>query len=132
MRVSRLIRGSLRRHAAAAARPQARGMDGADEQDIRALMAAAGMQERATCRAGQGAGRVGALELLHAVQEAPRGARQGASQNAPQRGRGAGASAQPDPMKTSFGYIGADSSRQRLGQKRSASRKVGADLACPG
>jgi 23S rRNA pseudouridine2605 synthase len=99
-----------------------------DEQDIRALMAAAGMQERPRAVQGQGAGRG------RRTGAAPRGAGgaaggrkgQGASQNAPQRGRGAGASAQPDPMKTSLGYIGADSlSRQRLGQKRSASRKGG-------
>ena len=99
-----------------------------DEQDIRALMAAAGMQERPRAVQGQGAGRG------RRTGAAPRGAGgaaggrkgQGASQNAPQRGRGAGASAQPDPMKTSLGYIGADSlSRQRLGQKRSASRKSG-------
>ncbi len=99
-----------------------------DEQDIRALMAAAGMQERPRAVQGQGAGRG------RRTGAAPRGAGgaaggrkgQGASQNAPQRGRGTGASAQPDPMKTSLGYIGADSlSRQRLGQKRSASRKGG-------
>ena len=99
-----------------------------DEQDIRALMAAAGMQERPRAAQGQGAGR---SRRAGAAPRGPGGAAgarkaQGASQNAPQRGRGQGGGAQPDPMKTSLGYIGADSlSRQRQGQKRNAPRRGG-------
>ena len=99
-----------------------------DEQDIRALMAAAGMQERPRAAQGQGAGRGRRAGAAPRGPGGAAGARkaQGASQNAPQRGRGPGGSAQPDPMKTSLGYIGADSlSRQRQGQKRNAPRRGG-------
>lgn len=47
------------------------------------------------------------------------GARQSQGQGRKERGDRQGGDAQPDPMKTAFGYIGADSfTRQRQGQRR--------------
>lgn len=83
-----------------------------DERDIRALTQAAGMPQGAAARGdrktggGQNNGRRGA------------GKAQGA-------GRDSGAS-QPDPMKTSVGYIGADSfARQRRERQNPGSRRSG-------
>ncbi len=115
-----------------------------DERDIRALMQAAGVQsgertgeggeaqasgregagrgERNRRRGGRGGGPRGAAE----GQRSPNGpGSNGAGQgqprrkDRPERGDRQGGSVQPDPMKTSLGYIGADSfNRQRQGQRR--------------
>ncbi len=110
-----------------------------DERDIRELMQAAGVQggERATERGeAEASGRGGRNRRRGARSGGPRGAAEGQrSSNAPggngtgqaqprrkdrsERGDRQGGGAQPDPMKTSLGYIGADSfNRQRQGQRR--------------
>lgn len=82
-----------------------------DERDIKALMQVAGMQEPRRPAPGQrnarsGQGGAGAKP----AQKSPQGRSQ--------QGKGQGNS-QPDPMKTSLGYIGHDSVlRQRQNQKR--------------
>lgn len=109
-----------------------------DEGDIKALMRAADRRGESSNQA------VGTAEGERADRSQPAGKsggggrnkRRGNSSNGP-RGQGAGnpaarksqgrkergdrpsGDAQPDPMKTSFGYIGADSfTRQRQGQRR--------------
>lgn len=86
-----------------------------DERDIRALTQAAGMPQGAAGRGdrkpggGQNGGRRGA----------------GKAQGAGREGR-AGGAAQPDPMKTSVGYIGADSfARQRRERQNPGPRRSG-------
>jgi len=87
-----------------------------DERDIRALTQAAGLPDRAPARGERKGGGGGGQ----------RNGRRGASG----QGRDArqGGSAQPDPMKTSVGYIGADSfarqrrQRQNPGQRRGGRR----------
>jgi len=105
-----------------------------DDADIRALARAAGEREPRPEGAGsersagnanrhrrqggpRGAGGAGASAggAGGGGRGAPRGAGNGGKRRS-QPGQGGG---QPDPMKTSVGYIGADSlSRQRQGQKR--------------
>lgn len=88
-----------------------------DERDIRALAQAAGLPDRALARGERKGGGGGGQ----------RNGRRGAQG---QQGRDSrqGGSAQPDPMKTSVGYIGADSfarqrrQRQNPGQRRSGRR----------
>lgn len=100
-----------------------------DEHDIRALMQAAGMNERPRTGSNDG-GRAGGGRRGGPVGRGPGGGQrqsQGQSQS-PQRrgGRGSGGTGQPDPMKTSLGYIGMDSlSRQREGQKRGGGSRRG-------
>ncbi|MCD6663061.1 MAG: pseudouridine synthase [Comamonas sp.] len=87
-----------------------------DERDIRALTQAAGLPDRAPARGERKGGGGG-------------GQRNG-RRGAPGQGREArqSGSAQPDPMKTSVGYIGADSfarqrrQRQNPGQRRGGRR----------
>ncbi len=95
-----------------------------DERDIRALMQAAGMpQERPRMGAGQDGSRGRRGGVAPRSGAAPRKDGQG------RRGRGnggGGGGAQPDPMKTSLGYIGMDSlSRQRQEQKRGGGPRRG-------
>ena len=84
-----------------------------DEREIRALTQAAGMpQEQRPGGEGDGArrkrGRGGGPRPDGGPSKAQQGRRKG--------GAGPGGGGQPDPMKTSFGYIGADSFlRQRQG-----------------
>ena len=118
-----------------------------DERDIRALLQAAGPNGGARAAQGEreGDGEPGNAGGGKGGRNRRRGNRNGARGNnnadAPPRGQGGqggktggqqrrkdrgdradrserqGGSAQPDPMKTSFGYIGADSfTRQRQGQ----------------
>ena len=102
-----------------------------DDADIRALARAAGDWEPRP--EGADGERPGGNANRHRRQGGPRGAGGGARGNAGQGARGAsnggkrrgqpgqggGAGQQPDPMKTSVGYIGGDSlSRQRQGQRR--------------
>lgn len=108
-----------------------------DESDIRSLMQAAGGNRTAPREGGEG--RSGNNKRRGGRSGGPRGANHGGAPRGPsqgspkgngnrsQRGGGnggdrQGAGAQPDPMKTSFGYIGADSfTRQRQqpgGQRR--------------
>lgn len=102
-----------------------------DEADIAALMKAAGAerpprQEGAPRRDGQGmrGGRQGAPDRSGGRGAAPaRGifapARAGKSGGKGDGPRPAGGGGQPDPLKTSVGYIGSDSlSRQRQAQRR--------------
>jgi 23S rRNA pseudouridine2605 synthase len=115
-----------------------------DERDIRALAQAAGgaaapMRGQDGDANGREGGNGGRNRRRGNRSGGPRGANQGQGQrNAGQPGNGAGngngqqrrrdygdkadrqggGSAQPDPMKTAFGYIGADSfTRQRQGQQ---------------
>ncbi len=125
-----------------------------DERDIRALMQAAGdnggarPQRDATSdgEAGQGAGRNrrrggrsggrGGNPEGQSRNAAPIGGGQGGGtgpgqQRRKDRGdrgdRQGGGNAQPDPMKTSLGYIGADSfTRQRQGQGQGQGQRRGA------
>jgi 23S rRNA pseudouridine2605 synthase len=115
-----------------------------DEHDIQALVrvsaadAGPGRGQRGTPAQGRdGAGRAGGLNRRRGRGAGPRGAGEGQRNAAPggapgnNRGQGQGqrrkergerderqgAGTQPDPMKTAFGYIGADSfTRQRQGQ----------------
>ena len=105
-----------------------------DDADIRALARAAGEREPRPEGAGgerpadnanrhrrqggpRGAGGAGASARgAGGGSQGARGAGSGGGKRRSQPGQGGG---QPDPMKTSVGYIGADSlSRQRQGQKR--------------
>ena len=125
--VSRLIR--IRYGAMALPRGLKRGawmeLDGSD---IRALAQAGGVTRSAASR-GEVAAQDGTFAVPGGRPNAPaprRGGRTGGprsanngqrSNNAPSQPRGPG---QPDPMKTSFGYIGADSftkQRQEQGQR---------------
>ena len=105
-----------------------------DDADIRALARAAG--EREPRPEGAGGERTADNANRHRRQGGPRGAGgagaaargaggggQGATRSTgnggKRRGQPGQGGGQPDPMKTSVGYIGADSlSRQRQGQKR--------------
>jgi 23S rRNA pseudouridine2605 synthase len=99
-----------------------------DERDIRALMQAAGMNDRPRNTGGNDAARSGGARRGGPGGRGPGGV-QRQSQGAPGRGgRGSGGAGggQPDPMKTSLGYIGMDSlSRQREGQKRGGGPRRG-------
>jgi 23S rRNA pseudouridine2605 synthase len=99
-----------------------------DDGDIRALLRAAGAAEGGE-RAGGPGGRPGRNKRRggaapggprNAGQPAAKAGRKGGGQSGAQGGRGkGGGESQPDPMKTSLGYIGADSfSRQRQEQRR--------------
>jgi 23S rRNA pseudouridine2605 synthase len=111
-----------------------------DESDIRSLMQAAGAQQGRS----QADGDVAVRERVAADRRGGRGARIGAgprqggpSGRAPQGARSVGqrqdrgedrqVGGQPDPMKTSLGYIGADSfTRQRQdGPNRNRSANSG-------
>jgi 23S rRNA pseudouridine2605 synthase len=112
-----------------------------DEADIKALVRAADRRdapagEPGRAESGEGAGRSpangrpaagGRNKRRGGGGEGPRGgasgnAKQGGrnkSQNRKERASGQGGEGQPDPMKTAFGYIGADSfTRQRQEQRR--------------
>jgi 23S rRNA pseudouridine2605 synthase len=86
------------------------------ERDIAQLMQAAGMPDRPVVPAGPGgrgaAGKPGGSRQRRADRagQGPRGAYQGTPKDKRQNTR-AGAQ-QPDPMKTSLGYIGADGFRR--------------------
>jgi 23S rRNA pseudouridine2605 synthase len=98
-----------------------------DEHDIRALMQAAGMNERPRAASNDG-GRAGAGRRGGPGGRGPGGGQRQSQSQSPQRrgGRGSGGAGQPDPMKTSLGYIGMDSlSRQREGQKRGGGSRRG-------
>lgn len=109
-----------------------------DERDIRALTQAAGGPARGEDaqqadgsgdgKPGRGKRRRGARGDGPRPQGGPRG-QGGQGQGQGQQGRRKperGGSAQPDPMKTSLGYIGADSfSRQRQGQGASGGGRGG-------
>lgn len=97
-----------------------------DDRDIRSLTQAAGMPQReAGPQPGQGDGRGrnakrrrGARGDGPRPQNPPMGQGGGTGQGGRRKsgGGGGGSGSQPDPMKTSFGYIGADSfNRQRQG-----------------
>lgn len=97
-----------------------------DESDIRALVRAAGGDGRLPGVAEPGASK-GSSDKKRRGQNGPRrdgpqgaGAGQrGGKPRGSQGGRGSGANAQPDPMKTSVGYIGMDSlSRHRQDKRR--------------
>jgi len=92
-----------------------------DERDIRALTQAAGLPDRAPARGERGGGAGG-------QRRGPRGGQgrgQGQGQGQGRDGR-QGGSAQPDPMKTSVGYIGADSfARQRRQRQNPGPRRGG-------
>jgi len=112
-----------------------------DEADIKALVRAADRRdapagEPGRAESGEGAGRSqangrpaagGRNKRRGGGGDGPRGgasgnAKQGGrnkSQNRKERTSGQGGEGQPDPMKTAFGYIGADSfTRQRQEQRR--------------
>jgi 23S rRNA pseudouridine2605 synthase len=97
-----------------------------DEQDIASLTQAAGVPGLARPQRGEGEGRGGRGKRRGGRGDGPRpqggpSARQGQGQGQGQGrrksgGGGGGGNSQPDPMKTSLGYIGADSfNRQRRG-----------------
>lgn len=96
-----------------------------DERDIRSLMQAAGVaggEARGGERVGGRDGRRGDRKPLGGKMSGGGNARE------KQAGRAGGrsAGAQPDPMKTSVGYIGADSfSRHRQQQRNTGSRRGG-------
>ena len=88
------------------------------EGDIRALMKAAGAPERSPRQDAEAAPRGRGRPDRAGQRPAPAGARQAAAKPARNAGRASGA-AQPDPMRTSLGYIGADSvHRQKQAQAR--------------
>lgn len=92
-----------------------------DEHDIRALMQAAGVPADAGggARAGRN-GRRGERKPMGAKMQG-----EGRGKAAGRAGRSSGSS-QPDPMKTSVGYIGADSfSRHRQQQQRGGGSRRG-------
>ncbi|MBS0293996.1 MAG: rRNA pseudouridine synthase [Proteobacteria bacterium] len=96
-----------------------------DEHDIRALMQAAGVpaDAEAAPRAGGrgGNGRRGERKPMGSKMQGSNGRNKGAGSS----GRSSGSS-QPDPMKTSLGYIGADSfSRHRQQQQRGGGSRRG-------
>jgi 23S rRNA pseudouridine2605 synthase len=92
-----------------------------DERDIRALTQAAGMAQAESGKAGPRGRGPGARINRRGprMDSGPAGPGEGRGGKYPPRaGRSPGA-AQPDPMKTSVGYIGADSfSRQRAQQRQ--------------
>lgn len=96
-----------------------------DEHDIRALMQAAGVPAEPAAggradRSGRGNDRRGDRKPF-----GPKMAGGGRDKPAGRAGRSSG-SAQPDPMRTSVGYIGADSlMRQRKQQRSSGPRRGG-------
>lgn len=89
-----------------------------DERDIRALTQAAGLPVERSQPGGEGGRSRNRRGNSRPGGPRPDGGRQGGGQGQGQKrakDRG-GAGSQPDPMKTSFGYIGADSfMRQRQG-----------------
>ncbi len=97
-----------------------------DDRDIRDLMAAAGASEGVAAKSGPGApgGRGGKPANKARKSGRPTGRMGGprpdgspdAQARRRTKGNGGGGSSQPDPMRTSLGYIGADSfTRQRQG-----------------
>lgn len=103
-----------------------------DERDIRALMHAAGDTGAHAGRPGEaeGGGRRdrrggrGGNKDRQPRGQGQSGQGQGQQQRRKERGDRAGGGGQPDPMKTSFGYIGADSfTRQRQGQGGQGQRR---------
>jgi 23S rRNA pseudouridine2605 synthase len=106
-----------------------------DERDVRALMQAAGAEVPRGDRQGEGDG--GGRGRRRRGGRG--GNKDGQSRGPGQQGQGQGqqrrkergdrdrpAGGQPDPMKTSFGYIGADSfTRQRQGQGQPGQRRGG-------
>lgn len=121
-----------------------------DESDIRALMRSAdrrSMEQGDTARGdgasgGRDAGQArpgGGRNRRRSGGQGPRGndasptgssrkgqGGQGQGRNNKDRGARQGGDAQPDPMKTSFGYIGADSfTRQRQEQRRGGGKPSG-------
>ncbi len=111
-----------------------------DERDIRALMQAAGAEAARPAAAAPGSaagdrrGGGGGLRVKGPARggrgasgPSPRGAGDGGSRTGGP-GKRAAAPSQPDPMKTSVGYIGSDSlsrQRQEQKQKRKAFNKRG-------
>ena len=113
-----------------------------DERDIQALLKAAGAERSARQEAPRGAGaRTGmprgapsrnAVGPRSGRNTAPseRGGRKGAPPGVP---RASAPPQQPDPLKTSVGYIGSDSlSRQRQEQRKSGKRGPGLPGASAG
>ncbi len=105
-----------------------------DEQDIQALLKAAGAEKSASQNAARGAGaRAGASRAASSGSAAGRRAggnaapeRGGRKNAAPGVSRAIVPAQQPDPLKTSVGYIGSDSlSRQRQDQRKSGKRGAG-------
>ncbi|MDR2852065.1 MAG: rRNA pseudouridine synthase [Burkholderiaceae bacterium] len=115
-----------------------------DERDIRALMQAAGLPGDQPRRTGSsGAGNAGARSSRNQrgpakgmgaqwnggaprdeLRSPPGPAKQRRGAAGQRKGKGAGGGAQPDPMKTSLGYIGATSfTRQRGEQQRNSGRR---------
>jgi 23S rRNA pseudouridine2605 synthase len=117
-----------------------------DEQDIRSLVHAAGDSSGKPARdsAGEGEPGTGGRNRRRGKRSGGRGNNEGLPRNQGQPGQGGngggqgqqrrrdrgdrqgGGSAQPDPMKTSLGYIGVDSfTRQRQGQGQGQRRGGG-------
>ena len=84
-----------------------------DEHDIRALMQAAGMPSQPPPQAAPGRSRSAADRG---------GARPALRSRPPQR---SASTSQPDPMKTSVGYIGADSLARQRQDQRQAQKRAG-------
>ncbi len=84
-----------------------------DEHDIRALMQAAGMPSQPRPQAAPGRSRSAADRG---------GARPALRSRPPQR---SASTSQPDPMKTSVGYIGADSLARQRQDQRQAQKRAG-------
>lgn len=84
-----------------------------DEHDIRALMQAAGMPSQPRHQAAPGRSRSAADRG---------GARPALRSRPPQR---SASTSQPDPMKTSVGYIGADSLARQRQDQRQAQKRAG-------
>lgn len=95
-----------------------------DEQDIRALMQAAGAPADL---AGGRAARGGPGRNERRGERKPFGPKAGGARDkAPGRAGRSGGGSQPDPMRTSVGYIGADSlMRQRKQQRGNGPRRGG-------
>ena len=92
-----------------------------DESDIAALMQAAGVPSGAAARSRGPAAPGTRSTANRAGTSNVRNANANANAKASPTGRRSAASPQPDPMKTSVGYIGADSlTRQRQSAKRSS------------
>ena len=83
--------------------------------DIQALMRAAGAPAQAAPQGGRGGGRGGSEA---GAARGPRGGKSAARAPRPADG----GSAQPDPLKTSVGYIGADSLQRQRKQQRSGAQ----------
>jgi 23S rRNA pseudouridine2605 synthase len=103
-----------------------------DDRDVRALMQAAGAEAPRSDRQGEGEGggrrrRRGGRGGNPNGQQRGQGQPSQGQQRRKERGdRDRPAGGQPDPMKTSFGYIGADSfTRQRQGQGQPGQRRGG-------